>query len=339
MEALGRHHIDTDFVSLREQTVSRPLLAHILNAPLLRRRAADSDFIHAGGNATYAAVGLKLFTRVRIIHDVHGDSVSEERLKSARSRNWRSLYQVAQAWIVDAAAYRYADYSLVVSRPSRRRLVEERHLLPEKIGLVRNGVDLELFRRPSKPRLEGGDLVVGYAGGFQPWQGISTLVRAMEMVDKGVSLKIVGFTKDDAALRADIASRLGGRAELLDRMPQPELISHLAAADVLVIPRPKHRAVEVAFPTKFGEYLALGKPVVVCDVDETADLVREHGCGMVSAPDPAELAATLQAMAAHNPSILHSMGCNARRLAEQEMSWDAVGSKYVQLLTKWSSPL
>ncbi len=227
MGALRRHDIDTDFVSLREQRVSRPLLAHILNAPLLRRRVADFDFIHAGGNATYTAVGLKPFTRARIIHDVHGDSVSEERLKSAATRTWRSLYQVAQAWIVDGAAYRYADYSLVVSRPSRQRLVDERHVPGEKIGLIRNGVDLDLFRSPAKPRREGDDLVVGYAGGFQPWQGIDTLVRAMEMIERGVRLKIVGFSEESEALRTEFVRRLGGRAELLDRMPQAG--AHLAA--------------------------------------------------------------------------------------------------------------
>lgn len=337
MGLLQRHDVDTRFVSLREQRVRRPLLAHILNVPQLCRAVSDCDFIHAGGNATYTAVGLRPFTRARIIHDVHGDSVSEGQIKSAARPTWRSRYELAQAWLVDAAAYRYADFSLVVSRPSWQRLIRERHVPSDRIGLVRNGVDLEQFSRPPKRRVAGADLVVAYAGGFQPWQGIDNLVQAIEQVPRGVRLKIIGFSAEHESIRADVARRLGARCELLDRMPQSQLVSQLASADALVIPRPWHRAVEVAFPTKFGEYLALGKPVIVCDVDETADLVRQHACGLVASPTPSALAAALVRMAALNPDQLHHMGANARRLAERELSWDLIGRQYAALLSKWSA--
>ena len=338
MGALDRHGIGADLISLREQRFGRPILAQALNAPLIRKQVKDYDFIHAGGNAAYTAVFLKPFTRARIIHDVHGDSVSEAQIKWEGGRNVRSAYQLAQARILDAFSYRYADYSLVVSRPLWQRIARERHIPEGKIGLVRNGVDLTLFNRPPVVRNDGEDLVVCYAGGFQQWQGVDNLVRAFELLpEEGVRLKIIGFTGQNASLRAEIAARLGAKAELMDKMPQDALISQLAAAHVLIIPRPRHRAVEVAFPTKFSEYLALGKPVIVCDVDETADLVREHHCGMVSAPSPAALAETIKAMSALGQADLESMGRKARCLAEREFSWELIGEQYVELLRKWSA--
>jgi glycosyltransferase involved in cell wall biosynthesis len=337
-DALKRQNISADFISLREQRVGRPILAQAVNAPLLRKRVAGYDFVHAGGNAAYTAALLKPFTKARIIHDVHGDSVSEAQIKWAGGRNVRSAYELLQAHIADAFAYRFADYSLVVSRPLWKRIVRERHIRDETIGLVRNGVDLSLFRRPPMARRPGEDLLVCYAGGFQQWQGVDNLVSAFELLhEEGVRLKIIGFTAQHAPLRAEIAARLGARAELLDKMPQDALISQLAAAHVLIIPRPRHRAVEVAFPTKFSEYLALGKPVIVCDVDETADLVREHNCGMVSAPNPAALAETIRAMSALEQPELEQMGQNARCLAEREFSWEQIGAQYVELLRKWSA--
>jgi len=338
MQSLRDHAIDTDFLSLRELPAGRPILAQALNAPLLRARVADCDFVHGGGNAAYTAVFLKPFTRARVIHDVHGDGVSEARIKASATRSWRGLYEIAQAWVADTAAYRFADYALVVSKPSWRRLVDEKHVPADRIGLVRNGVDLAEFDRPPKLRSRDGELVVCYAGGFQAWQGVDSLISAIERLESlAVRLKVIGFTPEQEAIRADIARRLGGRAVLLDKMPRHQLIAELAGADVLVIPRPRHRAVEVAFPTKFGEYLALAKPVVVCDVDETADLVREHRCGLVSEPTPAGLADALRTMAELAPGELRRMGCNARRLAECELSWDIVGRKYAELLRQWST--
>jgi len=91
------------------------------------------------------------------------------------------------------------------------------------------------------------------------------------------------------------------------------------------------------FPCKFSEYLALGRPIIVCDVDETARLVRQHHCGLVSEPSPAALAETIRAASNFTQVELNQMGQNARRLAEREFSWDDIGRKYADLLIEWGA--
>ena len=214
--------------------------------------------------------------------------------------------------------------------------MHERHIPVHRIGLVRNGVDLELFDRPPRNPTDG--FIVCYAGGFQSWQAIDNLVSAVELLPKDhVRLKIIGFTEHHADLKSSIAGRLGDRVELVNRVTQKELVSHLAAADVLISPRVRHRATEVMFPCKFAEYLALGKPVIVCNVDETARLVRQHHCGLVSEPGPAALAETIWAASNLTRAELNQMGQNARRLAERELSWDDIGRKYADLLIEWGA--
>jgi glycosyltransferase involved in cell wall biosynthesis len=332
--ALEARGIQTDYLSLGQQPFSRPILAQPLNLPFIGRKLKDCDFIHCGGNAIFSAIVFKPYTRAKVVHDVHGDGLSEAQLDHSVRKGLRSSYWVLQARIVDALACRYADYFLAVSKPLQQRLIRDARVPPERVALVRNGVDLNLFRQ--HPKSQNGRFVVCYAGGFQHWQGIDLLVSAVELLPKnGLRLKIVGFAEGHKAIRSSIAGRLGDKAELINRVSQSELTSQLAAADVLVIPRPSHPAVKFAFPTKFGEYLALGKPVIVSDVDETAALVRQHACGLVSKPDPASLAATIRT-AAHLPADeLCQMGQNARSLAEREFSWEDVGQKYAQRLLRW----
>ena len=336
MDALAEEGVETDFISLREHGIGRPILAQPLAFPFIRRRLAAADFIHAGGNAGYTAGLLRAYPRARIVQDIHGDSVSEAKLKWSERRDAIRGYWVAQALIADAVTYRLGDFFTVVSERLRAKLIEERGISPERIGIVRNGVDLDLFL--PRATSASADFVIGYAGGFQDWQGIENLVRAGELLeDRSIRLAIIGFGRRDDAFRSQLANRLGDRVDLVDRVPQAELATHLARVNALIIPRPRHAAVEAAFPTKFSEYLAVGKPVIVCDVDETAALVRRHECGLVAQPTPRSIADTITIASRLPAEELDRMGRNARRLAERDFSWREIGRRYAALLAGWTA--
>ena len=257
MTALSGQGVETDFVSLRDYGVGRPILAQPLAFPFIRRKFAAADFIHAGGNAGYTSGLLRSFTRGQIVQDIHGDSLSEAKIKWSNRRDAVSAYWVFQATIADAITYRFGDYFAVVSRPLRAKLTEEHGIAPDKIGIVRNGVDLATFKTHARPARSS--FVVAYAGGFQHWQGIENLVQAAELItDASIRFKIVGFGPGDTTLRSSFAARLGSRADFVDRVERAELVAHLSEAHALIIPRPDHAAVEAAFPTKFSEYIALG---------------------------------------------------------------------------------
>ena len=333
--ALQANGIQTSRLNLRKP-VTRPLLALPLNLPFIAKDIDKYDFVHCGGNAAYVASFLKPFTGARIVADVHGDSCDEARMKWQQRRDAVSAFWIIQAKAMDALMQRASDFFLVVSKPQASRLVQAQ-IDPSNIALVRNGVDLELFRRKTNDNTKK-EFVVCYAGGFQPWQGLGTLLDAAEMIRaSNVRLRIIGFSRKDHALKKEISSRLGSKAELINRLSQTDLVSQLSSADILVIPRPRHPAVEVALPTKFSEYAALGKPLIVCDVDETANLVRDNRCGLVSLPNATSLAETISTASQLSQKELHFMGENARALAEREFAWEVIARNYYQRLANWHS--
>ena len=172
---------------------------------------------------------------------------------------------------------------------------------------------------------------------FHIWQGIDNFVVAAQLLQtEPIRFKIIGFRPEDEGLKAKIAASLGDRVDLIDRVSQPELVQHLSQAHFLVIPRLPHPAVEIAFPTKFSEYLAMGKPVIVSDVDETASLVQAHHCGLVSQPNPQSMAETIKQAAAFSSTELIEMGKNSRHLAETVFDWPVVCGYYADLLQQWS---
>jgi glycosyltransferase involved in cell wall biosynthesis len=199
---------------------------------------------------------------------------------------------------------------------------------------VPNGVNPAIFR--AKPPPESEPIYFAYAGSFRAWQSIDILIDAFERLDRGgAHLHLIGFTPNDTTsitLKAALAQRLGSRVTLDDWVPPERLPEQLGSAHVLVIPRTAAPAMRGGLPSKFAEYLAIGRPVIVTDVDDSAVYVREQQCGIVCAPTVAGMSEALRCALNWNASQRAQMGKQARTLAESTFSWEIITARYVQIL-------
>jgi glycosyltransferase involved in cell wall biosynthesis len=97
-------------------------------------------------------------------------------------------------WVAAVEArftYRQADAILCVSEAARDHLIARWDVEPDKITVMPNGVDTERFRPvpgdPAGLRQRygfGGDPVVAFVGGFQPWHGLNCLVESFAVLLK-----------------------------------------------------------------------------------------------------------------------------------------------------------
>lgn len=287
------------------------------------------DFIHCGATDTGQALRFcRLFLRQPIILDIHGDVVAEAALAKEMGMPDKDRVSGLKARLQYTMAIRSADHFLTVSTLQGEALVRE-GIPRDRITLIRNGVDLDEFSY--SPELPAGKFTFGYAGGFQAWQAVDLLVEAFKELDApDCRLLIVGFSEADKVLKDRLQARLGHKAYLVDRTDRNSLVPVLRAAHVLAIPRREHLAIRHAFPTKFAEYAALGKPLMVNDVDETANFVRQYGCGFVSAPSVEAMARTMSDALAAGPEVLRKMGAQARIMAEENFSWEIIGDAYTE---------
>ena len=222
-------------------------------------------------------------------------------------------------------AVQAADHLLTVSRLQIDPFV--RSGIPrERISLIRNGVDLDLF--PPLPFQDRPEFTFCYVGEFQHWQNIDNLIAAFERLNNPAArMLVVGFRESDQQIKQAFAEKFGERVTLIDRVSRealPELVQKVA---VLVIPRSDHPAIRHAFPTKFAEYAAWARPIMVNNVDETAEFVTRYDCGFVSDPSPEAMAATMEEASRTSVERLSHMGRQARRAAEENFSWDTIGDE------------
>jgi glycosyltransferase involved in cell wall biosynthesis len=221
---------------------------------------------------------------------------------------------------------------LTVSTPQTETLIRLGYPR-DRISLIRNGVDLKFFR--PLPFDGVPPFTFGYVGQFQVWQGTENLIEAFERIDgPSIRMLVVGFTEKDGRVKDIFHDRFGPRVELVNRTDRNSIVELIKSVAILIIPRIAHQAIRHAFPTKFAEYAALGRPIVVNDVDETADFVRKYNCGFVSEPNPEAMAAVMSQAAQVPLETLEEMGKRARQMAEENFSWEMIGDEYAALIRR-----
>ena len=151
-------------------------------------------------------------------------------------------------------------------------------------------VDRSIFR----PGTNGHRLV--YLGTGAAWQGIAQLAEMwQELSRSNPSAEFRVISRDE---RTQVLVEAVG-ADRCDTVAadQPEGVARaLQACRIGFVLRANHVVNRVAYPTKVGEYLATGTPVVTSDIDwDVGDLVRDLRCGTLLPPD-AGLSVTARAV-------------------------------------------
>jgi glycosyltransferase involved in cell wall biosynthesis len=266
--------------------------AGAVKAAWLARRLGI-DVVHARSHvpAAMTLIARRLARRPpALIFDIRG-LMAEEYVDAGRWRQGGIPWRLTKA--VERAALRRADGVVVLTERTRRQLFGEASrpgivVIPccADLGQIESGA---VHRADVRARLGlGDDPVLVYVGKFTGWymarEMAEFFVRARSEID---DLQLLVLTQGD---REDIERELlsaGAPAGTwkVTSSPHDEVGAHLAAADAAISfirPSPSKAS---SSPTKIGEYLAAGLPVVatagVGDLDEqlrpdVAVLVAAH---------------------------------------------------------------
>ena len=163
-------------------------------------------------------------------------------------------------------------------------------VVEERVHVLRNGVDLALFRpvdRDAARRALGLTgptlLAVGNLVGLKRHRLMVEALVGLPATD----LLIVGEGPERVALEALARERqVGARVRLLGRLPQDRLPEIYSAADLLLLVSTLE-----GWPNVLLESMACGTPVIVSDIDGIADIVAAPEAGrIVQQPTPDRLA-------------------------------------------------
>ena len=248
----------------------------------LHRVAVDGiDLVHA--HCAYpdglAAVEFARIRGIPSVITVHGMDVRE--LPNANPR-WRKL-------VVNGLTQATA---VIANGRELRQRVLDLGVAEEKVNVIPNGVDCQLFQPMPSARAEKQSWDLLYVGRFSEKKGLRVLLDAMSIIvgqRQDVRLRLVGGSAATGSVEAFQARShelgLQGFVEFHDEVPWAQIPQHMARAEAVVLP---------SFYESFGlvlvEAMACGLPVIATRCGGPEAIVDEVSGILVDVGDPPDLA-------------------------------------------------
>ena len=231
-------------------------------------------------------------------------------------------HAMPRRWIRWAA--QNADGLVAVSGGLKRRLVEL-GIGADRVRVLRNGVDLALFRPHDR---EAGRATLGFTrptllavGNLVALKRHWLMVEALTYLPE-VELVIAGEGPERAGIERLVRERkVADRVRLLGRVPQDRLPEIYSAADLLLLV-----STHEGWPNVLLESMACGTPVVVSPMDGIADIVGAADSGQILAEDsPSGLARAIRELLGAPPSRA------ATRLYAEKFDWQSTTNGQIAL--------
>jgi glycosyltransferase involved in cell wall biosynthesis len=242
----------------------------------------------------------------------------------------RFLYGRATHFLVNSPAYR--DYLVA------------KGIAPEKISLIANGVDPDMFPPQSDGRAVrqqlrlDGKFVVTYAGALGMANDIDTILRAAAQLrdDLSIHFLFVGGGKEQAnlemlaqSLKLENVTFAGGR----NKNEMPEI---LAASDACLATLKDIPMFRTTYPNKVFDYMAAARPTILAIDGVIREVVdRAEGGIFVPPGDAGALAEAVRSLRA-DPDRGRSMGLAARRYVEEHFNRHTQAEEFTDLLEQLS---
>ncbi len=298
--------------------------------------------VHTHATCGLFMAPLKKIQRVRLVSHSHGTSRSHHVPIKFKSGNLVVNYSqmgITYDMLREKSLWHSADRVLAVSQTLMQDLRDSYGIPSERLRVVYNGADTNLFRPDGNselpPPLAGiaDKKIVLYVGHFGLRKGIFFLIRAMNLLKREVPdshLVCVGGVPEwlGGADFWDILNReieLNGvesSVTLLDKVKNADLPSYYRAARVFALPSYYETISKVTM-----EAMACGLPVVATNSGGIPEVVDDGTTGILVPYASVEALASALSTLLKDDSLSRRMGAMGRAKVERVFTWEAVANR------------
>ena len=225
-----------------------------------------------------------------------------------------------------------ADAIITVSQVNADHLIQ-RGVAADRIHIIRNGVDLDIFQcRSNRPNLEGRladePIKMLYCGTMSAWQGVSHAVEALALLrrDHPATLTLVGPARPRQRREIQDQCWKLGISELvniLQPVTKSELckLHHEAHVVLAPITRNDRNLVQGCCPLKVLEAMASGTPLIASDLPVVRELVSHDQEAVLVRPGSGKAIKDGVLRLLNEPNLANSISTAAARRATAEFPW------------------
>jgi len=312
---------------LRWVRVPGPTRPFVVAQPLFLLLA--SLLVRLRGRGVVHSTGAIVLNRtaIRTVHYCHHAAAELPAFSRASRRGWpyranarlaASMKRLAESWCYrPGRCGRLVGVSEGVAGELRRHFPAMR----DRIAVVPNGVDTDVFRTPREEGPPAEELKAIFVGGEWERKGLGTAIEALDGCP-GTRLLVVGG--GDEATYRELAVRAGVAERVEFAGPSSDVASWLRRAEAFVLPTAYETFSLVTY-----EAAASGLPLLVTRVSGVEDILRDGVNGWFVERDPADVRRRLNQLRS-DPELRAEMGRRARA-DSMRFSWHRVVESYAEL--------
>jgi L-malate glycosyltransferase len=286
---------------------------------------------HKYSASLYGRIAAKLAGVPVVITSVHGNYRKDLRFERK---------------IANKMLSRVTDRIVAMSESIRADIIKYDNIDPEKVLVIKNGVDTVLFSPLAnaggireKLALKDNETVIGFVGRLVPAKGLSYLISAFENVKMElghVKLLIVGSGHLMEPLKVMVRDK-GLSNDIIFLGERTDIPQLLGVMDLFVMP-----SIAEGLPNALLEAMAAARPVLVTCAGGMGEIIEDGVNGLVvPVGDMASLSGGLRKLV-KDSSFAQALGAAARQCIENKYSIRATARAwedlYISLLRKKGVP-
>ena len=314
-------------------------LSFTLHALLYLRLARGKQIVFIEAQPiTLALYGLmaQLIFKVPYIYNT-----PDLQVEIAGERAWVGGWFVRMATLLETFLMRRAYSVATVTHAFIEHFISARGIPRERMSFLPNGVDLEhLGPMPynndyAEKMGVTGKKVLTYAGTHADYQGLDVILDAAKLLRDRSDIIFLMVGKGPERQRLIDRARAEGISNILFKdspFEDGSLLMSISYGFIVVlrnIPAAQKMRLSKTFPP-----LACGVPVIYAGVGESAEIIRNNGCGIVALPEnPASLAEAVVSLI-DAPKKRDAFSKAGLKLVEREFSWKTIVSNWLRQLQR-----
>jgi colanic acid biosynthesis glycosyl transferase WcaI len=270
------------------------------------------------------------------VRDLWPESLFAVGMGRENSALQRSLSKIA------GFLYRHCDRIVVVTPAFEDYLVEHWRVPRDKISVIENGVETQLFTPTTEAALKNelgieGKFVVSYIGTMGMAHGLETIIEAAAQL-RDTSPQIVFLLLGEGAEKLGIAALARERGlhniRILGQQPHEKIPAYICVSDVCLVPLKKTELFKTVIPTKMLEFMSCARPVILGVEGQARTIIEQARAGLAIEPEnSAALANAIRHLAA-NRGLGEEFGRNGREYIVRKFSRHHTAEKYIRVLEK-----
>ncbi|WP_456440002.1 glycosyltransferase family 4 protein [Caldithrix abyssi] len=255
------------------------------------------------------------------------------------------LGQLKNRWLIrflewiEMTLYRKAIHIVGVA-DSTVDILTARGVPAEKITIIKNGVDLELFHgNGDSGALKekygfGGRFIVSYIGTHGLSHALDRVLDTANLLkdERDILFLLVGEGAEKENLIKKARELNLHNVKFLDQIDKKQLPDFYGLSDIILVTLRDLPLFRSVIPSKIFEIMAMARPIIISVDGESRRLVEEAGAGVFSQPEDASMLKEKILDLKNNAQWRKQLGANGRKFVEEHFDRNKLAAQYQRLL-------